>query len=337
MDTKLVKHLISLRIHLSTANLAWINEFVEEETGLQVLGSVLARLVSKGGKRKVLSDVEESVLLELIKCLRVLLNTEVWTHFYLREIQFELLLQAGFEQVLSSPTIVTHIAYSLHHSSFKLRSLVSDLLAAICVLSLPDGHKAVLAAMSDYRIAFDEAFRFEDLISSLRLSLTDTDSSGSDLAFDRRTEDNGAWEARTASMVLVNALTNCPESLEERIFLREEFGRRGLNEVIVVSAKKEVSVRQLLMFHVQTLRYIKPPDMMVTQLDVYTEEKFEDEEDMRERVVSLMERGHERSISDSEAAVEELVSLSKQHVDVHPKIVDILKDYAVILKREMDV
>ena len=36
----------------------------------------------------------------------------------------------------------------------------------------------------------------------------------------------------------------------------------------------------------QTLRYIKPPDTVVTQIDVYTEEKFEDEEDMRERAIT---------------------------------------------------
>jgi diaphanous 1 len=49
-------------------------------------------------------------------------------------------------------------------------------------------------------------------------------------------EEEGVWEGRTASMALVNALINCPESLEERILLRDEFGRRGLNEVIVVRA-----------------------------------------------------------------------------------------------------
>jgi diaphanous 1 len=54
-------------------------------------------------------------------------------------------------------------------SSSKLRALVSDLLAAICVLAIPEGHKMVMAAMSDYRVVFDEAFRFEELIASLRL------------------------------------------------------------------------------------------------------------------------------------------------------------------------
>lgn len=76
-DNKLVKHLISLRVHLSTANLAWIQEFVGTEGGLDVLGALLAGLVGKGGKRRDLNGVETTVLLEIIKCFRVLLNTEV--------------------------------------------------------------------------------------------------------------------------------------------------------------------------------------------------------------------------------------------------------------------
>jgi diaphanous 1 len=77
VDMKLVKHLISLRVHLSTASLTWIEEFVQERKGIDVLGTLLAGLVGKSGKRKVLIEVESTVLFELIKCLRVLLNTEV--------------------------------------------------------------------------------------------------------------------------------------------------------------------------------------------------------------------------------------------------------------------
>jgi diaphanous 1 len=76
MDTKLVKHLISLRVHLSTAQLLWIEEFVMDEGGLDALGNLLSTLVGKGGKRKKLTEHEEMVLLEVVKCLRVLLNTE---------------------------------------------------------------------------------------------------------------------------------------------------------------------------------------------------------------------------------------------------------------------
>jgi hypothetical protein len=80
VDSKLIKHLISLRVHLSTAKLAWIEEFAGMEKGLDTLGGLLAGLVGKSGKRRELNDVETTVLLELIKCLRVLLNTEVSFH-----------------------------------------------------------------------------------------------------------------------------------------------------------------------------------------------------------------------------------------------------------------
>lgn len=76
-DMKLVKHLITLRVHLSTAKLAFIQDFVGSEKGLDALGALLASLVGKGGKRRALSEIETTVLLEVIKCLRVLLNTEV--------------------------------------------------------------------------------------------------------------------------------------------------------------------------------------------------------------------------------------------------------------------
>jgi hypothetical protein len=129
--------------------------------------------------------------------------------------------------------MITHIAYSLHASSLKLRTLSSELLAAICVLSVEAGHKIVLAAMSDYCVAYEESFRFETLIGSLRIpDLGDFDEYND--VFGYGNEEEGVWGARTASMALINALINCFDSLENRVLLREEFGRRGLNEVIVV-------------------------------------------------------------------------------------------------------
>ncbi len=82
-DVKLVKHLISLRVHLSTADLDWIEEFVVLCKGMDALGDLLGNLVAKGGKRKKLQNVEETVLLEVIKCIRVLLNTDVRLTFLL--------------------------------------------------------------------------------------------------------------------------------------------------------------------------------------------------------------------------------------------------------------
>jgi Diaphanous FH3 Domain len=137
----------------------------------------------------------------------------------------------GYSVVLAAPIALTHIAFSLYGAPPKLRTLVSELLAAICVLSLDEGHKLVLGALSEFRIAHAERFRFEGLVHYLNIG-DDMADSGAENSVDA---DDGIWDARAATLALINALTNCPESVEDRVILREEFSRRGLNEAIVVS------------------------------------------------------------------------------------------------------
>ena len=126
---------------------------------------------------------------------------------------------------------MTHIAYSLHGTSLKITTLAAELLAAICMVSFDEGHRAVLAALSEYRIAYNELFRFQSLVTALRIP-DFVDFAVPETMFSMQEE--GVWEARTAFMALINALTNCPHTLEERILLRDEFSRRGLNEVVAV-------------------------------------------------------------------------------------------------------
>lgn len=95
--------------------------------------------------------------------------------------------------------------------------------------------------MSDFAVAYEEQFRFETLITSLRIPEVhdnlESISEEEEVSVGFRSEEDGVWEARTACMAFINALTNCPDSLDDRVMLREEFGRRGLNEVIVVCAQ----------------------------------------------------------------------------------------------------
>lgn len=79
---------------------------------------------------------------------------------------------------------------------------------------------------------------------------------------------------------------------------------------------------------------------MLTQLDVYTEEKFEDEEDMRDRMREMMAQNarghyHERSRSDSEVVLQDLIQLAKQHGELYPIMVEILKHYTEILQKDI--
>lgn len=104
--------------------------------------------------------------------------------------------QSGFEQVLSQSKLITYISFSLFTTSNKLRAQVADVLAALCLLSLDNGHPVVLAALSDFRVAHEEKFRFEYLVGSIGLRGA-TDEERPDESVE---EDAGIWEYRTAAM-----------------------------------------------------------------------------------------------------------------------------------------
>ena len=100
-------------------------------------------------------------------------------------------------------------------------------------------------------------------------------------------------------------------------------------------------------YSLQALRYVRPPDSLLAQLDVYTEEKFEDEEEMRERALAFtrthpdeperaMGGHHGREVSESQEAFRELVTLAKKDGDVYPLMVETLRSYAKILERDVD-
>ncbi|KAJ7591544.1 hypothetical protein C8J56DRAFT_1003980 [Mycena floridula] len=301
-DPAFSKHLTALRVHLGTCSMAWMHQFIEAK-GLEALGAVLAALVAKGGKARILTEIEKNNLFETIKCLRHVLNTE-----------------RGFNEALASQKVITHITYAFHTSSLRVTTLACELLAAICMLSSTEGHKAVISALSDYRIEFDEPNRFESLLAVLRLPEMTSDGETSEHELSIHDEEEGTWNARVSTMALINALTMCPNSVEDRILLREEFGRRGLNELIVA------------------LRYREPPESLMIQLNVYTEEKFDDEEHMLSRARTMMlERGQDRSRSESEVALEDILRLAKEHGELYPVTVEILQHYGHILQRDIDV
>lgn len=82
----------------------------------------------------------------------------------------------------------------------------------------------------------------------------------------------------------------------------------------------------------QALRYVRPPDSIITQLDIYTEEKFEDEEDLRERSLAA----YRRNAGPTESALEELVRLAKEADDVFPMLMEAFEYLRSILERETD-
>lgn len=77
LDRKeLVKHLISLRVTLASAKLAWIQTFLDEE-GLQALEKLLQDETAKQPNGSLMLEMGDVVQMECVKCLRTLMNTEV--------------------------------------------------------------------------------------------------------------------------------------------------------------------------------------------------------------------------------------------------------------------
>lgn len=128
--------------------------------------------------------------------------------------------------MVSHPLLITYLVFVLRHPDLKLRSLVSDVLAAITVLG---GLPLILSAFSEFRVAFEETFRFETLVHQLGIDQQP------DLPEGRDSELALAEDWKVSGMALVNALCQSSNELEERVMLRDEFSRRGLNEVMVVS------------------------------------------------------------------------------------------------------
>lgn len=72
-STSLNKHLVSLRVTLSTAKISFLHDFLQL-SGLDALSECLGRVLNapmEGG------SVTEQNVVEIIKCLRVLMNIDV--------------------------------------------------------------------------------------------------------------------------------------------------------------------------------------------------------------------------------------------------------------------
>lgn len=69
------------------------------------------------------------------------------------------------------------------------------------------------------------------------------------------------------------------------------------------------------------------------------EEKLEDEEEWRQEARNVTNRypTHERVRSETEAALQDLVQLAKQHGKLYPTMLDILKHYGQLLQKDVEL
>ncbi len=223
------------------------------------------------------------------------------------------------------------VAFALRAPTYKLRSQVCEVLAALCVLSLTDGHQLVCSALSELRIITGSQYRFALLVNALRPSnhegAFDTNSDahsevGLDFDDSGDADEAAAWESRASIMVLINAISSSPQELEQRIALRDEFARRGLNEVMVA------------------LRYLEPPDALLVQLQLYQEEKQEDLEEARERAMRHFVAQEDEGVSAQPEEIKGVVNtvrlIGQDHPELLPSMLELLQQATNVARRDAD-
>jgi diaphanous 1 len=213
-------------VTLSTAPIDFTSEFLYAN-GLDRLEVIMVKLAPLPKDK---GDMNEQLVGEVLKCLRILMNLDVSEPCPL---YFTTESQLGLSYVFDKPTLVAMVTYSLRLPTPKLRVLAADMLAAMSIISV-HGHRLVLDGFSDFKITFIETFRFEWLVSSLDAFL-ERDREDTSFADDDLSGENEIWEWRTSVLSLANAVTSGGEDLESRCELRWELRRRGLDHAIDAS------------------------------------------------------------------------------------------------------
>ncbi|KAI8999424.1 formin homology 2 domain-containing protein [Gaertneriomyces semiglobifer] len=184
--------LVDLVVSLRSRPIRWISNFIDNG-GLEILLTNLAELGRVGRH----DEYEELY----IKCLKSLMNNKI-----------------GLSAVLDSEGALDTIALSLQSPSLKTKSLVLEILGAVCLI--PGGHECVLNGMEQLCHVARTRFRFEAVVHTLWLSCQGMTPVEKDL--------------QVAAMSFINAVICGGPGLhlEFRMHIRSEFLHLGLHYLI---------------------------------------------------------------------------------------------------------
>ena len=107
------------------------------------------------------------------------------------------------------------IALSLKHKEYRTKSLVLELLAAVCLVD--GGHSIVLRAFDNFKDTYKEVYRFETLMNFFR-----KDSNEFDFNID----------FMVACMQFINIIVHSTQDMNYRVHLQVEFTRLGLDDYL---------------------------------------------------------------------------------------------------------
>lgn len=155
-------------------------------------------------KRRILaaqpSNVSDSIrdsLHQAVKCFRALLNN-----------------QRGCSLTLEHPHAINVITLCLVHPSFATKTLVLELLAAVCLIV--GGHDHVLTAFDNFKKEVGEYTRFEYLVDCF-------------FTHDTCSADDYNMDFMVSCMQFFNIVVHSTDDIRLRVFLQEEFRHLGLN------------------------------------------------------------------------------------------------------------
>jgi formic-like protein len=135
---------------------------------------------------------------ECVRCLRAIMN-----HQY------------GFHMIIGHKEAINSIALSLKHREYRTKSLVLELLAAVCLVD--GGHSIVLRAFDNFKDVYKEMYRFETLMNYFR-----KDSNEPDFNID----------FMVACMQFINIIVHSTQHMNFRVHLQYEFTQLGLDEYL---------------------------------------------------------------------------------------------------------
>ncbi|NXQ41513.1 FMNL3 protein, partial [Catharus fuscescens] len=136
-----------------------------------------------------------------IMCLRAIMN-----------------YQYGFNLVMSHPHAVNEIALSLNNKNSRMKALVLELLAAVCLVR--GGHEIILAAFDNFKEVCKEKHRFERLMEYFR-------------------NEDSSIDFMVACMQFINIVVHSVEDMNFRVHLQYEFTKLGLEEFLQKSRHTE--------------------------------------------------------------------------------------------------
>jgi len=157
----------------------------------------------------------------------------------------------GIEKAITTPNSMNKLILCMDTGKVDTRSSVFEILTAVCIIS-EKGYQLVLEAMTHFKQSRKEKFRFTFLVDSMKK-----------LADDK--------EYLTTCLALINGLVNSSDEIDERVQLRTEFSRLGLDHIIKENKK---------------IPYEEAPDLL-TQIDVYEDEARNDQEELTEQFSDL--------------------------------------------------